>query len=129
MFSSEVCLVRGLEFWLARVEEVLQDAADGLEDVAGGDAVLVLDVPLPQQPHTLLHVEGLETLHHSGSLEVRDSDFSYVSYNATEVPMKNRFFSLHGSPFGHTIPTQRKAQMQRDNFTFLWVCCYGIEHS
>ena len=92
--SAEVCLVCGLEFWLTRVEEVLQDAADGLEDVAGGDAVLVLDVPLPQQPHTLLHVEGLETLHHSGSLEVQDSDFSDVSYNATEVPMKNRFFSL-----------------------------------
>ena len=64
--SSEVCLVCGLEFWLARVEEVGEDAADGLEDVAGGDAVLVLDVPLPQQPHPLLHAEGLETLHQSG---------------------------------------------------------------
>ena len=48
MFSSEVCLVRGLEFWLARVEEIREEAADGLEDVAGGDAVLVFDVPLPQ---------------------------------------------------------------------------------
>ena len=55
---------------MARVEEVLQDAADGLEDVAGGDAVLVLDVPLPQQPHPLLHVEGLQALHQSGSISL-----------------------------------------------------------
>ena len=85
MFSSEVCLVRGLEFWLARVEEIREEAADGLEDVAGGDAVLVLDVPLPQEPHPLLHVEGLEALHHSGPLEVRDQiQLSYVIKRKTK---------------------------------------------
>ena len=85
--SAEVCLVCGLEFWLTRVEEVLQDAADGLEDVAGGDAVLVLDVPLPQQPHTLLHVEGLETLHQNGvilSMHVRMSE-QQKAQNASSI--------------------------------------------
>ena len=55
---------------MSRVEEIWEEAADGLEDVAGGDTVLVLDVPLPQQPHPLLHVEGLQALHQSGSLSL-----------------------------------------------------------
>ena len=38
--------------------------ADGLQDVAHGDAVEVLHVPLPEQLDPCAHVKGLEPLHH-----------------------------------------------------------------
>ena len=55
-------LVHLLQLGVPRVEEVRENAADGLEDVGGRDTVEVLDVPRLEQLDPLLHAEGLETL-------------------------------------------------------------------